>query len=719
MYTLCTYFDKNYLCQGLTLYESLSRQADDFVLWVLCLDDASFLILDKLNLPNVKLVEEKDLTEFDPELLVAKGNRPVLEYYYCFTATLIRFVFNKNKETESVSYIDADMYFFSSLSSVLLEQEDRDIMIIEHRLLFAEKNYHGHFNVCLIYFKRNKNGLECLDWWARMTLISTKLTGDVFGDQRYLDEFPIRFQGVYIIPDLGVGTAPWNVGLYNIRKNKDQIMINNDQLKVYHYARFIMINDLLFMPTRKYYIDLYILKLIYKPYMISMRNSFQKIKSIDRDFSIEFTRHNLRGIFLGINLGRLFLLFKNNIYRVGLHIPIGYDKNIQSEPYIIPSRQDMEGIISSIIPKKYILSIAQLPPPVHGASLMNNIVIQSEVIRQKFQMEVINLHFSESISNLSAFSWYKLKTVFKYANRILKAILKKKPDLVYFTLSASGYAFYRDLLYVIIIKLFRIKILFHLHGRGFYKAGSKSWLAKKFQQYIFKNQYVIILDKNLVSDLKDIINTEPFVVPNTSPIPMKSFSILKRIPDKEIADILFVSNFIKEKGILDLINAVNILKTAGYKFKVKLVGAQSDISQEFLESYIRQNNLEDVINVLGPLFDDKKIAEYSNSDIFVFPTYYKTEAFPLVILEAMQFGLPVISTFEAAIPSIIDDGVTGFLVTSRHPELLAKKIEILINDPGLAKKMGEAGREKFLKKYSMDIFEQNMLEIFEILSADK
>jgi len=119
------------------------------------------------------------------------------------------------------------------------------------------------------------------------------------------------------------------------------------------------------------------------------------------------------------------------------------------------------------------------------------------------------------------------------------------------------------------------------------------------------------------------------------------------------------------------------------------------------------------------LFDDKKIAEYSNSDIFVFPTYYKTEAFPLVILEAMQFGLPVISTFEAAIPSIIDDGVTGFLVTSRHPELLAKKIEILINDPGLAKKMGEAGREKFLKKYSMDIFEQNMLEIFEILSADK
>jgi len=78
----------------------------------------------------------------------------------------------------------------------------------------------------------------------------------------------------------------------------------------------------------------------------------------------------------------------------------------------------------------------------------------------------------------------------------------------------------------------------------------------------------------------------------------------------------------------------------------------------------------------------------------------------------MQAGLPVVSTFEGAIPEIVDDGVTGFLVPQKNPQALAEKLEILIKDSELRQKMGAAGRKKFLEKYTVDKFENNLLAIF-------
>ena len=78
----------------------------------------------------------------------------------------------------------------------------------------------------------------------------------------------------------------------------------------------------------------------------------------------------------------------------------------------------------------------------------------------------------------------------------------------------------------------------------------------------------------------------------------------------------------------------------------------------------------------------------------------------------MQFALPVVSTFEGAIPEIVDDGVTGFLVPPKDVISLAEKIEILINNKNLRIQMGDAGRKKFLEKYTLDKFEQNLLKVF-------
>ncbi len=64
----------------------------------------------------------------------------------------------------------------------------------------------------------------------------------------------------------------------------------------------------------------------------------------------------------------------------------------------------------------------------------------------------------------------------------------------------------------------------------------------------------------------------------------------------------------------------------------------------------------------------------------------------LVLLEAMQYSLPVVSTPEGAIPDVVDDGVTGFLVPQRDTSALADKLEVLIKDPDLRVKNGSRGK---------------------------
>lgn len=113
----------------------------------------------------------------------------------------------------------------------------------------------------------------------------------------------------------------------------------------------------------------------------------------------------------------------------------------------------------------------------------------------------------------------------------------------------------------------------------------------------------------------------------------------------------------------------------------------------------------------GAQYGKEKEELFRQADIFIFPTYYHNEAFPLVNLEAMQHALPVISTNEGAIPDIIDDGITGYIVAKRDYQALAVRIEILINNPALRKKMGESGKKKFEKLYSLDVFEKMMCEI--------
>lgn len=113
----------------------------------------------------------------------------------------------------------------------------------------------------------------------------------------------------------------------------------------------------------------------------------------------------------------------------------------------------------------------------------------------------------------------------------------------------------------------------------------------------------------------------------------------------------------------------------------------------------------------GKKYGADKEAFFSNADIFVFPTYYPNECFPLVLLEAMQHGLPCISTAEGGIPSIIDDGFNGILAERKDANDLAEKISLLMDNPQERVAMGNRGSNKYVLEFTTNAFEKRFHDV--------
>lgn len=169
--------------------------------------------------------------------------------------------------------------------------------------------------------------------------------------------------------------------------------------------------------------------------------------------------------------------------------------------------------------------------------------------------------------------------------------------------------------------------------------------------------------------------------------------------------------------MLVLLDACRILKDKGYSFVCDFVGGETaEIDAQRFAVEVESRGLNKLVVYHGRKYGSDKEVFWRDADIFVFPSYYPNECFPLVLLEAMEHGVVCISTREGGIPDIIEDGKTGFIVERRNPEQLAEKIEKLLKEKDLCHQMGLAGRYKFLKEFTIKRFEQRMSEILNACS---
>jgi len=353
--------------------------------------------------------------------------------------------------------------------------------------------------------------------------------------------------------------------------------------------------------------------------------------------------------------------------------------------------------------KSKILFLVQLPPPLHGVSTMNKYLIESKPILDEFEISIVQLKFSKSLSDLRAISLIKLVRMFVIGFRIIKKLFFLRPEAVYYTITPTGNAFYRDAVYVIILKMFKLKRIYHLHGKGIKNYANKRKINKILYKFVFKNSYVICMSDMLHDELDAFHPKNIFTVNNG----IEVINYEEKKADK--VQLLFLSNLIEDKGLFDFLSTLKYLKDLEPLFYATIIGNPSNVSERQLLDFIKSNNITN-ITYEGAKYGNDKYEYLKKPTILIFPT--RNDTFPLVILEAMQFGAPVISTVEGAIPDIIDDTVTGFLVPKSNPEAIAEKVRFLLNNPTERIKMGENGKNKFQNRYKLSIFEKNVKSVF-------
>lgn len=342
---------------------------------------------------------------------------------------------------------------------------------------------------------------------------------------------------------------------------------------------------------------------------------------------------------------------------------------------------------------------------------MNEIVVHSKLIGEHFESRHVDIGASDKLEDIGRFSPSKLPGVARTLTRIIRELFVFRPQIVYLTLAPSGFAFYRDVLFVSFIRLFRPELVLHLHGKGIRQGAEKSRLFRWLASRLFKHSHVIFLSERLRSDAAGFRTRSSYVVNNGFPDDPVPLSAAPHDPP----ELLYLSNFVRTKGVLDLIDALRIVAQTHSRFHVKLVGRPVDISMDALEEYVREKGLESKVSVLGPRYGGEKVGLLKDADIFILPSY--NEAFPLSVLEAMKFGLPVISTIEGGIPDMIDAGRDGLLFPKRDVDALAREIVFLLDHPEERRSIGEAARKKFLARFTVSVFERNLLQVFRQICA--
>jgi len=242
----CTYFDRGFLIQGLALWRSLAAHEAEATLWVLALDDFTADALGELNEPRLQIVRLAAMEAGDAALAAAKANRSRVEYYFTLSPCWPRWLLATHPEIDRVTYLDADLFFFSSSSPIFaaMDAARASVLVTAHRFpsWLQHHERHGRFNVGILSFLNDAAGRACLDDWRARCLAwcYDRIEDGKYADQRYLDDWPARMGAAFLgLDHAGVNFAPWNwMGHQCKITGGSEVSVDGAPLVLFHFARF-------------------------------------------------------------------------------------------------------------------------------------------------------------------------------------------------------------------------------------------------------------------------------------------------------------------------------------------------------------------------------------------------------------------------------------------------------------------------------------------------
>lgn len=320
------------------------------------------------------------------------------------------------------------------------------------------------------------------------------------------------------------------------------------------------------------------------------------------------------------------------------------------------------------------------------------------------------LDLSTSVAEMAGtLTLRKLRNLARVMNELRKLQKKENFDTYYLTIAQSTYGSLRDVL--LLRQIYRkgrldTRVVIHLHGGGFkaHYAAASGPLKMLLRKYIGRVDCAIVLSPCLADQFDGLVDRDRIsIIPNCvdDACCLSEETVAGKcnaVAGAETINVVYLSNFVVEKGYQDLLDAACLLK--GLKLRFLFAGEhKSEKMRNAFERQIVENGLQNMVHYLGIVSGKEKLDLLWKGHIFVLPTYYPNEGQPISILEAMAAGMAPVVTRQAGIVDIIREGENGLFVRKKAPREIADAIKRLYEDRELLAKIGSANYLEVSRKY--------------------
>lgn len=343
-----------------------------------------------------------------------------------------------------------------------------------------------------------------------------------------------------------------------------------------------------------------------------------------------------------------------------------------------------------------------------GQSFACQSLIQSEILKEKINWILID---STADTNLKRFFLQRLFSALMRITKFIFVLMFNKVDQV-LIFSSNGFSFFEKISMLLIAKsfLFRKKVVFAPRS-GYIKSEIENYkVVKQIAKFIIKKADKIICQSEswkLFYSQFNSNNLLKFVVLPNWIVVDENFKNERKL--NSIPKILFIGSIEKNKGVIEILNALDKIKHLDFEFN----WAGSGSFNNYVEDYIKEKKLDTKVKFLGWMIGEKKNKLLKEADIFLLPSF--VEGYPNALIEALHYEVASIATNIGGIPDIIINNETGILVEPGNETQLANAIEYLIQNEEIRLHIGKNGRKRIMSNNIMinaeNIFSNNIFEL--------
>lgn len=288
------------LFKAIPMYTSLCKCCSDFKLFILCMNNSVYDVLNEMNFKDIILIQLEEIERSNSNLALAKSNRIFHEYCWTLKPIFLYYVMNKYDNAEYYAHLDADLFFFSNIDYIFDENPNSSIFLTHHKNSEEFIHYYelsGLYNTGFVGFKNNNEAKYAVKLWGDRCLKKCTVEYDTvnktFGDQRYVEDWPDIFKNVHIVDSIGANVAFWNVKNYKVSKKNMIVYLDDSPLIFYHFSSVIILGPREFDLCSFYHIDdENLMNYIYAPYIKCLSKSIKSVIERFQWFKAGFINRN-------------------------------------------------------------------------------------------------------------------------------------------------------------------------------------------------------------------------------------------------------------------------------------------------------------------------------------------------------------------------------------------------------------------------------------------